>query len=81
MGRWWGWRDTDFDYFFSPEVVKGFIPPVSQLDATRVGPSLRNYKIVNRVSLGNLAAGSYTVELQVGDAGWNSIFEIYFEPK
>ena len=67
----------DFDYFFPPEVVKGSVLPVSQLDSTRVGPRLESYKIVNRLSLGNLAAGSYTVELQVGDAGWNEVFEIY----
>src|SRR5439155_11649859 len=35
---------------------------------------------VDRIGLGNLghlAAGSHTFELQLGDAGWNSIFEIY----
>ena len=67
----------DFDYFFSDNVVEGHTRPVSQLDPTRVGPRLESYKIVNRLSLGNLAAGSYTVELQVGDAGWNSTFEIF----
>jgi hypothetical protein len=67
----------DFDYFFSDNVVEGFVEPVSQLDSTRVGPVLQNYKIVNRFSLNNLAAGSHTVELQVGDAGWNSTFEIF----
>jgi hypothetical protein len=67
----------DFDYFFPPDVVMGLTPPVSQLDPTRVGPPLQNYKLVDRFSLGSLAAGSYTVELQLGDAGWNSIFDIY----
>lgn len=67
----------DFDFFFSDNVVEGHNRPVSQLDSTRVGPRLENYKIVNRFSLGNLAADSYTVELQVGDAGWNSTFEIF----
>lgn len=66
----------DFDYFFPTDVVKGFVLPVSQLDSTRVGPRLQNYKIVNRLSLGTLTADSHTVELQLGDAGWNSIFEI-----
>ncbi len=66
----------DFDYFFPPEVVEGFDSPVSQLDSTRVGPRLENYKKVNQFSLGNLAAGPHTVELELGDAGWNSIFEI-----
>lgn len=67
----------DFDYFFSPEVVKGSLRPVSQLDSTRVGPRLENYKVVNQFSLGELAAGSHTVELQLGDAGWNEVFEIW----
>jgi hypothetical protein len=47
----------DFDYFFLPEVVKASISPVSQLDPTRVGPILANYKFVNRFSLGNLSRG------------------------
>jgi photosystem II stability/assembly factor-like uncharacterized protein len=67
----------DFDYFFPSEVVMGRQQPVSRLDPGRVGPILQNYKTVQRFSLGTLAAGSYTVELQIGDAGWNSIFEIY----
>jgi hypothetical protein len=67
----------DFDYFFPPDVVMGLTPPVSQFDPSVVGPPLQNYKRVDRFALGNLAAGSYTVELQLGDAGWNSILEIY----
>jgi hypothetical protein len=67
----------DFDYFFPPEVVKGRRAPVSHLDSTRVGPILTSYKLVNRFSLGNLPAGPHNLELWVGDAGWNSILEIY----
>jgi hypothetical protein len=67
----------DFDYFFPPEVVTGMAPPVSQSDPTNLGPLLNNYKRVDQFSLGILAAGSYAIQLQVGDAGWNSIFEIY----
>lgn len=67
----------DFDYFFSDNVVEGFVRPVSQVDPRRVGPRLENYKVVNKLLLGNLAAGSHTVELQVGDAGWNSTFVIF----
>ena len=65
----------DFDYFFEDDIVKGINAPVSQ-DKTIVGPLLMNYK-VDGVSLGMLDPGSYTVELQVGDAGWNKMFEIY----
>jgi len=45
-----------------------------------VGPLLGNYKRVDQQRLGrlgNLAPGSHTFELELGDAGWNSIFEIY----
>jgi hypothetical protein len=69
----------DFDYFFLPQVVKGYVPPTSQLDPTRVGPFLdpgSSYKIVRRLSVGKLASGPHSVELQVGDAGWNSMLEV-----
>jgi hypothetical protein len=67
----------DFDFFFPPEVVKASVAPTSQLDPTRAGPILANYKLVDRFSLGTLDAGSHTLELWVGDAGWNSILEVY----
>jgi hypothetical protein len=67
----------DFDYFFSAEVIMGLTAPISRSDPTNLGPVLNNYKRVDRFSLGTLAAGSYTAQLEVGDAGWNSIFEIY----
>lgn len=67
----------DFDFFFSPEVVMGLVPPISQqFDPPIVGARLENYKAVAAASLGVVPAGSHTLELQLGDAGWNSIFEV-----
>lgn len=66
----------DFDFFFPSDIVMGLVAPTSQLDPPIRGPRLRNYKSVGTASAGVISAGLHTLELQLGDAGWNSIFEI-----
>jgi hypothetical protein len=69
----------DFDFFFPSKIVMGFDNPVSKVDPKRIGPVLQSYKRADR-TLGSLAGDSHTFELEVGDAGWNEIFEIYAPP-
>jgi hypothetical protein len=76
----------DFNYQWPPEVVKGQVPPVSDPNCGGcqppiTGPLLRNYKPpIGYKSLGVLEAGQYQATLLLGDAGWNSIFEIWASP-
>jgi hypothetical protein len=76
----------DFDYFWPPGVVKGQIAPVSNPNCPGcqppiTGPLLRNYKPASSyMPLGVLEAGQHEAKLLLGDAGWNSIFEIWASP-
>jgi len=78
----------DFDYFWTANVVRGEVPPVSsdcplcQPPIPRItGPLLRNYKpSIAYKSLGIRDPGQYEAKLLLGDAGWNNIFEVWASP-